>query len=722
MKLDTSLNPEQLAAVTLPSQHALILAGAGSGKTRVLIARIAWLISHGHARPDQVLAVTFTNKAAKEMLARLTSSLPLNPNGLWIGTFHSLCNKLLRFHWRDSGLPEAFVILDQQDQLAVIKRMIKGLHIDDERFAPKIIQSFINKNKEGGYRAREVEAVDSYTSELRLLYEEYEKQCQREGVVDFAELLLRTYELLKTKPSLCTHYQDRFRYILIDEFQDTNYLQYKWLKLLAGQNSTLFAVGDDDQAIYTFRGASTDNLHYFQQDFSVEHIIRLEQNYRSHSNILDAANAIISHNHNRLGKHLWAQAESGAPIFVFEGATDIEESAFIANEIQSLISSGIAATEIAVLYRANVQSRQIEHALFTAGVSYRVYGGLRFFDRQEVKYALAYLRLIAHTEDDNALLKVINFPVRGIGLKTVENLQAYARAHSCSLWQAACLSQLGRSAVAVEKFVQLIISLRKETEGMTLPEKLVFLLECSGLMAYYRMDRQNEERVAHLEELVSAAAHFITESQDDLIAFLSHVSLETHEYQAKEHEPAVQLMTVHAAKGLEFEAVFITGLEEGVFPYMTSFDRVSQLEEERRLMYVAVTRARHRLYFTLAQRRMLHGQTYCAPISRFIDEVPGSLLRSINRSRVLPHHGRHEDVGHQARVPNGSIEDGYAGVCTQELSECLKGFHIGKVVEHPRFGIGTITDLEGNGRNIQVNFDEVGTKWLSLAHAKLKSI
>ncbi|AMC35692.1 UvrD-helicase domain-containing protein [Janthinobacterium sp. B9-8] len=701
--LTEKLNPEQAAAVELPPEHALILAGAGSGKTSVLTTRIAWLLSTGQCSPAGLLSVTFTNKAAKEMLVRITSMMPLNPRGLWVGTFHGLCNRMLRLHWRDAGLPEAFAILDSAEQLSAIKRILKALNIDDEKYPAKVVQQYINGHKENGRRASDVDAWDDYSRMLRLIYEEYEKQCQREGVADFSELLLRCYELLSKNESLREHYQSRFRHILVDEFQDTNKLQYAWLKLLAGQNNALFAVGDDDQSIYAFRGANVGNMHDFQSDFAVKHVIRLEQNYRSQGNILEAANAVISNNRSRLGKELWTSEPAGEPIRVFEAATDFEEAAFIVEEAQTLIREGNHANDIAILYRANAQSRVIEHALFTAGVPYRVYGGLRFFERQEIKHSLAYLRLIANPSDDNALLRVINFPTRGIGARTIESIQENARNAGTSLWQAACSGGAGRGAAAVKKFAETIESMRSQATGLAMPELVDMMLDLSGLRAHYQADKEGEERLANLGELINAATNFVQEDENNLIAFLSHASLEAGDHQAGAHEEALQLMTVHASKGLEFHAVFLCGLEEGLFPHDNSMNDASAVEEERRLMYVAITRARRRLYITLAQSRMLHGQTRYAVASRFMQEIPQQLLKFLNR---------------------GYAPQGYSGPAT--LTSKIKaptpehGLAIGMNVAHPKFGKGVVTDHEGGSSgNVQVNFAEAGSKWLAVAYAKL---
>ncbi|MFO1381394.1 MAG: 3'-5' exonuclease [Chitinivorax sp.] len=698
----SGLNAEQLAAVTLPRQSALILAGAGSGKTRVLTTRIAWLLQTGQTSPQGVLAVTFTNKAAKEMLARLSAMLPLNTRGMWIGTFHGLCNRLLRTHHREAALPEAFQILDSADQLALIKRVMKGLGVDDEKYPPKQLQHFINGNKENGLRAAQVQAYDDFNRKLVELYAAYEQQCQREGVVDFAELLLRSYELLARNEILREHYQARFQYILVDEFQDTNKLQYDWLKLLAGRDNAVFAVGDDDQSIYAFRGARIGNMYDFERDYQVNNLIRLEQNYRSQGNILDAANALISYNQGRLGKNLWTSEGAGEPIRVFQAFSDGDEAGFIVEETRQLVRDGVALSDIAVLYRSNAQSRIIEHMLFSAGLPYKVYGGLRFFERQEIKHALAYLRLMANPEDDGALLRVINFPTRGIGARSIESIQSNARLSGASLWQATCAGG-GRSGAALANFVNLIERLRSETQQMTQAEQIEHMLEHSGLRAFYQAEKDGEERLENLNELTNAAVNYLAEADDrSLTGFLSHASLEAGEHQAQAGQEALQLMTVHAAKGLEFHAVFISGLEEGLFPHENTRLDPNGLEEERRLMYVAITRARRKLYLTLAQNRMLHGQTRFNIASRFLNEIPEQLLYWINTAAPA--------------TPKAEPAPAWS-----KPKATGNGLRIGQSVLHPKFGAGVIIDCEGNGSDarVQVNFGPEGVKWLMLEYAKL---
>ncbi|MEW6515214.1 MAG: UvrD-helicase domain-containing protein [Pseudomonadota bacterium] len=714
MNLLERLNEPQLAAVTLPPQHALILAGAGSGKTRVLTTRLAWLISTGQVSPQGVLAVTFTNKAAKEMLARLSTMLPINVKGMWVGTFHGLCNRMLRAHYRDAGLPQLFQILDSADQLSAVKRMLKSLNVDDERFPPRELTWFINAQKEAGLRPAAVEAWDDWTKKRVELYEAYETQCQREGVVDFSELLLRCYELLERNEPLRRHYQERFRHILVDEFQDTNKLQYRWLKLLAGEHAALFCVGDDDQSIYAFRGADVGNMRDFEREFKVANLIRLEQNYRSHGNILDAANAIIQNNPSRLGKNLWTEAGSGEPIRVHESYSDGDEARFIVEEVKALSNDGHARAEIALLYRSNAQSRALEHALFNAGIPYRVYGGLRFFERAEIKHALAYLRLIANPDDDTAFVRVVNFPTRGIGARTLEQLADAAKTQGCSLH--AAIPQLTSAGGAkLAAFAALIVKLR-EAASLPLPELVEHVLDLSTLRTHYQNEKEGQERLANLDELVNAASSFVAEEgavnnegelSADLIAFLAHAALEAGEHQAGEGDDALQLMTVHSAKGLEFNVVFICGLEEGLFPHENSLVEDKGLEEERRLMYVAVTRARQRLYLCHAQTRMLHGQTRYNLPSRFIEEIPAGLLKFLTARANKPAYGA---------VPP---EPTFGSAPRPQRSGELR---IGQTVMHARFGLGVIVNAEGGGADarVQINFGNAGMKWLALSVAKLE--
>lgn len=745
------LNDPQRDAVTLPAQHALVLAGAGSGKTRVLTTRMAWLIQTSQVSPLGLLAVTFTNKAAREMVARVSAILPIDTRGLWIGTFHGLCNRMLRAHHRDAGLPQAFQILDTADQLAAIKRLLKANGVDDDKYPPRDVQRFINGAKEDGQRPGDVEAYDSFRRRLIEIYTLYEAQCQREGVVDFPELLLRAYELLSRHAPIREHYQRRFKHILVDEFQDTNTLQYKWLTLLAGGGAHLFAVGDDDQSIYAFRGANVGNMADFERDYAQGTVIRLEQNYRSFGHILDSANALISHNTGRLGKNLWTEQGEGEQIRVVEQPTDLLEAQWLVEEVRGLISDGRERSQIAILYRSNAQSRVIEHALFSSGVPYKVYGGLRFFERQEIKHALAYLRLMANLDDDTSWMRVVNFPPRGIGARTLELLGDQSKAYDTSL-SAAVARVPGKGGSNLAQFSLLIQRLTQETHSLPLPELVEHVIENSGLIGHYQLDREGADRIENLRELITAAAAFVAESdmgglpagevvqtmgaQDamqegfdglsPLMAFLSHAALEAGDNQAQAGQDAVQLMTVHAAKGLEFDAVFITGIEEGLFPHENSILEQAGLEEERRLMYVAITRARERLYFSLAQSRMLHGQTRYAMRSRFLSEVPEEHLKWLTPKQGLSDsepRWKSNGTGFDPYARQGKAQ-AVASVNRSSTSGVTVGsqhFRVGQGVLHGRFGEGTILGLSGSGLDAQaqIQFRDVGAKTLALGVAKL---
>lgn len=777
------LNVPQREAVTLAAQHALVLAGAGSGKTRVLTTRMAWLIQTGQVSPQGLLAVTFTNKAAREMLSRVSALLPIDPRGLWIGTFHGLCNRMLRAHHRDAGLPQSFQILDTADQLAAIKRLLKANAVDDEKYPPRDVQRFINGAKEDGQRPGDVEAFDSFRRRMIEIYILYEAQCQREGVVDFPELLLRAYELLARNEPIRSHYQRRFRHVLVDEFQDTNTLQYKWLTLLAGGGAIMFAVGDDDQSIYAFRGANVGNMADFERDYAHGTVIRLEQNYRSFGHILDSANALISHNSGRLGKNLWTEQGEGEQIRVVEQPTDLLEARWLVDEVRGLISDGRDRSQIAVLYRSNAQSRVIEHGLFSSGIAYKVYGGLRFFERQEVKHALAYLRLMANANDDTSFMRVVNFPPRGIGARTLEQLGDQAKAFDTSL-SGAVARVAGKGGSNLAQFVALIQRLAQETRDLPLPEMVEHVIAQSGLIEHYQQDREGADRIENLNELVSAAAAFAAEASvsglpagvvivsdaqtrtldsmptesglaepsaqfvgsgvdgfdtdtsfeggfgglSPLTAFLSHASLEAGDNQAQAGQDAVQLMTVHAAKGLEFDAVFITGLEEGLFPHENSILEQSGLEEERRLMYVAITRARERLYFSLAQSRMLHGQTRYAMRSRFLSEVPDAHLKWLTpKQGFVDSEPRWKTSGDSGGATYGRQgASAHAAVAPRSVTTGVtvgaQQFRIGQGVRHGRFGEGTIIGLSGSGLDAQaqIQFREVGSKTLALGVAKLE--
>jgi DNA helicase-2/ATP-dependent DNA helicase PcrA len=758
------LNPEQLAAVTLPARPALILAGAGSGKTRVLTTRIAWLLQTGQVSPGGVMAVTFTNKAAKEMLTRLSAMLPVNVRGMWIGTFHGLCNRFLRAHWKDAGLPQSFQILDAQDTVAAVKRVIKALQLDEERYVPKQVSWFIAGSKEDGLRPRDVEARDEHTRRLVQVYQAYEDQCQREGVVDFAELLLRSYELLRDHEPLREHYRRRFRHLLVDEFQDTNRLQYRWLQMFAppGAGQGVFAVGDDDQSIYAFRGARVGNMADFEREYRVERVVKLERNYRSAGHILDAANELIAHNAHRLGKNLRTEAGPGEPVRVHEATSDYAEAQWLLEELQQLHRGGLARRETALLYRSNAQSRVLESALFNAGVPYRVYGGLRFFERAEVKHALAYLRLIENPNDDTSYLRVVNFPARGIGGRTVEQLQDAARSSGRSLWQSAG-AVAGKGGANLLAFNALVDAMREATRGLTLRQTIEHVVEASGLLDFYRTDKEGADRIENLEELVNAAEAFVTqegfgkdavslpldeaaapalsapdadsgEVMSPLAAFLTHAALEAGDNQAQAGQDAVQLMTVHSAKGLEFDAVFITGLEEGLFPHENALSDADGLEEERRLMYVAITRARQRLYLSYSQTRLLHGQTRYNVRSRFFDELPDGALKWLTPRQAGFGSGYARD--YQAAWARGS---GLASVVgagrvaapppfepRREPAPAAGGTRLrsGQTVFHNKFGEGVIVTLEGSGDDAraQVNFGRHGMKWLALAIAKLTPV
>ena len=783
-----NLNPEQYAAVTLGQEPALILAGAGSGKTRVLTTRIAWLMQQGRVSPAGVMAVTFTNKAAKEMVTRLSAMLPVNVRGMWIGTFHGLCNRFLRAHWKQAGLPQGFQILDAGDTVSAIKRVIKAMQLDEERFVPKQVGWFIAGAKEDGLRPKDMESRDEQSRKMVEIYQNYEDQCQREGVVDFAELMLRSYELLRDNAALREHYQHRFQYILVDEFQDTNKLQYAWLKMFAppGRGQGVFAVGDDDQSIYAFRGARVGNMSDFEREYRVSKVIKLEQNYRSFGNILDSANELISRNSRRLGKNLRTEAGAGEPVRVNESASDFAEAQWLLEEAQSLHRQGMPRQEIAVLYRSNAQSRVIESALFNAGVPYRVYGGLRFFERAEVKHALAYLRLIENANDDTSFLRVVNFPARGIGARTVEQLQDAARASGRSLYQSVGAVG-GKAGSNLAAFVQLVESMRNLTLGQTLREIIEQVLQSSGLLDFYRTEKEGEERLENLAELVNAAEAFVTqegfgkdavalpvdevgahfrpgdiaagdppapaaasvtpdaetgEIMSPLAAFLTHASLEAGDNQAQAGQDAVQLMTVHSAKGLEFDAVFITGLEEGLFPHENALSDADGLEEERRLMYVAITRARQRLYLSYSQTRMLHGQTRYNVKSRFLDELPESALKWLTPRNqgfgsgfAREYHSAWErGSGLKSMVGVGRVDKPvYSGApvpqnmkqaAAQKLADEHGGLRVGKGVFHTKFGEGVLMTLEGSGADAraQVNFGRHGMKWLALSVAKLTPV
>jgi len=774
------LNPEQRSAVTLPTEHALILAGAGSGKTRVLTSRIAWLLQTRQVGPGGLMAVTFTNKAAKEMLTRLGAMLPVNLRGMWIGTFHGLCNRFLRAHWKLANLPQSFQILDTQDQLSAVKRLVKQHNIDDERFPPKQLQWFIAGCKEEGQRPKDVAVRDPETRQKVEIYQLYEDQCQREGVVDFGELMLRSYELLRDNDALREHYQHRFQHILIDEFQDTNRLQYAWIKLLTGAHSAVLAVGDDDQSIYAFRGARVGNMADFVREFEVKHQIKLEQNYRSHSHILDTANELIKHNKTRLGKNLHTTQGAGEPVRVMESTGDLAEANWMVEEIKQLLRDGrdgdggkgvASRSEVAVLYRSNAQSRVIETALFNAAMPYRVYGGLRFFERAEIKNALAYLRLLENPRDDTSFMRVVNFPPRGIGARSIEQLQDAARAVGCALHDAVSTIS-GKAGANLSAFVAKLDVLREQTQGQTLRQIIELVLDHSQLIEHYQAEREGADRVENLQELVNAAESFVTQegfgkdavalpvdealqSQADfaaaqaalgqgtpadletgetlspLAAFLSHAALESGDNQAQAGQDAIQLMTVHAAKGLEFDCVFITGLEEGLFPHENAMSDFDGLEEERRLMYVAITRARKRLYLSHSQTRMLHGQTRYNIKSRFFDEMPEHTMKWLTPKTGVPQQaawGSRPSHFGQSDSARAWLDGATPAPVPQRLAPQANGpnawVRAGLQVFHAKFGEGAVVSVEGLGDDAraQVKFNRHGLKWLALSVAKLTQV
>lgn len=715
MQLDylKDLNEKQSEAVQLQNESALILAGAGSGKTKVLTSRISWLIHNQIVSPNGILAVTFTNKAANEMLSRISSQLGMNPRGMWVGTFHGLCNRFLRLHFKEANLPQTFQILDSSDQLSAIKRLCKILQIDPDKITPKEIQYHINGSKENGMRAKDVKTYDAHTHKINEIYLEYEKQCQREGVADFGELLLRSYEILVNNEIIRTHYQNRFHHVLVDEFQDTSELQYRWLKLLTGKNNIIFAVGDDDQSIYAFRGANVGNMQSLQHDFNIKKVIKLEQNYRSKNNILNAANEIIKNNEKRLGKDLWTAAGDGDPIKVFRALSDSDEAQYILDEIKMWHRKGKCFRNIAILYRSNAQSRILEHNMVSNNIPYRVYGGLRFFERAEVKHALAYLRLIANKQDDNAFLRIVNFPARGIGNRSLESLQDISKINNTNLWEAAKSSyKTPTSEKGISYFIDLIRKIEDEIQGLTLAESMDVVINYSGLKSHYINDKDGQDRVSNLEELVSAATTFSEnfngeDKNLELTEFLNYTSLESGELQAKANQDALQLMTIHSAKGLEFDIVFITGLEEGLCPHEQSLIEADGLEEERRLMYVAVTRARENLYLTYAQSRLMYGQTQYNLSSRFLDEIPENLIKKINviETPQIKQYNQPRQV-------------------TQSFSNSEYPFKIGSQVLHKKFGNGVVLSYEGslNDLRVQVQFSKAGTKWLALEFAKLEKL
>ena len=719
------LNEAQREAVTAPPDRpVLVLAGAGSGKTRVLVHRIAWLILSQEVSPQRLFAVTFTNKAAWEMRRRIESLLGFPTRHFWIGTFHGLAHRFLRMHWREAGLAEGFQILDAEDQLRLIRRLLKNLGLDENAYAPREIQWFINRQKDEGMRPDRLAAEDDTGSgQMIELYARYEKLCAASSVVDFGELLLRVLELLQQRTDLREQYQTRFRHLLVDEFQDTNAIQYQWLRLLAGSLGAPFVVGDDDQSIFRWRGARMENLHGFQHDFAAAHVVRLEQNYRSTANILNAANAVIVNNTSRLGKRLWTQGRVGDPITLYAARDERDEAEFVVARATDYIARGHRRDEVAVLYRSNAQSRVFEEGLLAAGIHYRVYGGPRFFERAEIKDALAYLRLIANRDDDAAFERAVNTPPRGVGARTMEVVRARGMRAGSSLWSGALACLAGgempkRSSRTLGAFLELVDELGTETRDMELHEQVSRVTQASGLLAYHGRDGQvsGDARVENLEELVSAARGLIRDDDEEmspLAEFLSYAVLESGEAQASDDKEAVQLMTLHSAKGLEFPLVFLCGLEEGLFPHQRSIDDPQGLEEERRLCYVGLTRARRKIYLTHAEQRRLHGRDRFSSPSRFIREIPRELLEDIRPtiSVYRPIYRRESPRQEAAPMPR-----------RERLREEAPPMRLGQRVRHGKFGDGIVLDCEGRGAHarVQVNFEHSGTKWLVLAYANLE--
>ena len=725
-----SLNDEQRHAVANPSQHLLVLAGAGSGKTRVLVHRIAWLLEAEQVSPFSILAVTFTNKAAREMRHRIESLMGQSFGGMWVGTFHGLAHRLLRTHWQEAGLIQDFQILDSDDQLRLIKRINRELQIDDERWPAKQCQWYINSQKDEGLRASNIDDFgDDYTKTMLRIYRAYEIACDRGGMIDFGEILLRSHELWLKNPQILDHYQRRFQHILVDEFQDTNSIQYAWLRVLAGRGSHLMVVGDDDQSIYGWRGAKIENIQQFSSDFPGAQLVKLEQNYRSTKNILDAANSLITNNAGRLGKQLWTEGVAGEPISLYEAFNEQDESRFVVDRLQDWFNGGNRRIDSAVLYRSNAQSRELEEALLRVGMPYRIYGGQRFYERLEIKNALAYLRLVTNRFDDTAVERIINVPTRGIGGRTLELVRQVARDRNCSLWEASVASVnesllTARAANSVLAFLELIDGLDESCRDLELHAKTDLIIKTTGLIPHHEKEggEKARARVENLEELVNAAGNFdVTDADEDfdststqfLAAFLDQAALDAGEGQAAADEDAVQLMTLHTAKGLEFDLVFLVGMEEGLFPHKMSMDDLSGLEEERRLAYVGITRAKHKLYLSHAESRRLHGEINLCRPSRFVREIPKSLIEEVRLKSTISR----PSVG-GARLgrgnPSGNL-DGSVEVPQTNLS-------LGQRVIHGKFGEGVVLNYEGQGTSarVQVNFDSAGSKWLVLSYAKLE--
>jgi len=709
------LNDAQREAVTAPQEPMLVVAGAGSGKTRVLVHRIAWLIQVDNVSPLGILAVTFTNKAAAEMRGRIQELLDMPVNHLWIGTFHGLAHRLLRRHAQEAGLPDGFQILDAEDQQRLIRRLLKNLELDENTWVPREVQWFINHHKDEGLRPAQLsDDGDQTRRQLIHLYKLYQEACDKGGLVDFAELLLRAFELWKNSPDLLAQYRRRFRHILVDEFQDTNAIQYAWLRLLAGTTGVPFVVGDDDQSIYRWRGARQEHLRRFQKDFPGSHTVKLEQNYRSTKTILSAANAIIGHNTGRLGKELWTAGSEGSPVRLYRAYNERDEAEFVVGRIQEWVRQGNSRNEVAVLYRSNAQSRVFEEILLRASLPYRVYGGQRFFERAEIKDALAYLRLMANRDDDSSFERVVNVPTRGIGARSVDAIREYGKANALSLWRAAQIVSAGdpgsRGGKAVQVFLHLIETLARDTAGLALHEQVDHVIQRSGLIEHYRKEPRDraEARLENLDELVSAARSFDPQEVDEalppLVAFLAHAALEAGDAQGNAWDDCVQLMTLHSAKGLEFPVVFLTGLEDGLFPHRRSLNDAEGLEEERRLCYVGATRAMSELYLSHAEQRRLHGTDTFGQASRFISEIPAELIEEV-RPRL--------NVSQPAYRRGGGIAE-----------EQAFGLRLGQRVRHGKFGEGVVLSYEGAGAHarVQVNFEDSGAKWLVMSYANLEAM
>lgn len=711
------LNDAQREAVTAQNDHLLVLAGAGSGKTRVLVHRIAWLMQVDQLPATSILAVTFTNKAAKEMRYRIEQMMNLPARGLWFGTFHGIAHRLLRSHWQDAGLPENFQVLDSDDQLRMVKRVMRELNIDESRWPPKQAQWFINSQKDEGLRAAHIQENpgDHFTSTLLQVYRRYDQLCQQGGLVDFGELLLRSHELWLQRPELLAHYQRRFRHILVDEFQDTNTIQYAWLQVLAGDRVPLTVVGDDDQSIYGWRGAKIENIQQYQQDFPDGRLVRLEQNYRSTQVILKAANSVIANNQGRLGKELWTDGPEGELISLYAAFNEMDEANYIADTISTWVEQGNLRSECAILYRSNAQSRVLEESLMRQGIPYRVYGGLRFYDRQEIRNALAYLRLVHYRRDDAAFERVVNVPPRGVGAKSMSDLRELATGQGISLWEAAeraleTGAVKGRARTGLQTFQDIIRTLSEKVDHATLQGLMKDTIELSGLKDHHVAEKgeKGQARVENLEELVNALADFeVEEGLDPLSEFIAQAALDAGEAQAAAHEDSVQLMTLHSAKGLEFPLVFLAGVEEGLFPHSMSLEEPGRLEEERRLAYVGITRAMQRLILTYAESRRLYGQEKFHALSRFVREIPADCLQEVRLRNTVTR------PVIASRPAPGLFDSGPAEQA---------GFSLGQRVRHPKFGDGVVMNSEGSGHHtrIQVNFDE-GAKWLVLAYAPLEA-